>query len=448
MNALLRLFIDFAQHKGIINNSYLVGGTVRDLLIAKTIHDIDITIIEDADNIAKTFADSISASFVMLDKDFGIIRVAKDDEFIDFCRLKGDSIESDLSARDFTINAMAINLSHYANLNIANSSDIRYDLIRKFVIDTFDGLTDLKYKIIRMISESNLAEDPLRLLRAYRFALRLDFSIDINTYHAICRLSPLISKVAVERIAEELRHILRHKFSYKTIRDMGKSGLLVNIFPEIQDIAPELLHYNIRSYTYLEHILNNLSLYFSNYSGFFANYFSYNYKIIGLKFAILFSPGQLAESISLRLKMSKKEIKFIQIISGMHDRFLSLKNSDRSKKIEFLRQIGDELYPLLIFTIAKELICCPNQNPVFLFCLEMLEICHFEIIPKSKLLPILTGDDLMREFHLTPSPLFKYLLDTIESLFLQGKICNKQEALHLIDELLKGGSIKRAPEEP
>lgn len=436
MSKILSLFKDFAKRKEIIKYSFLVGGTVRDILTNKKIHDYDITINEDVINIIKIFADEISASFILLDKDYGIVRVAKEGEFIDFCKMKGGSIEADLSTRDLTINAMAINLSEYENFLNITPSETKSDLSENLIIDPSGGLKDLNCKIIRMVSEDNLAQDPLRLLRAYRFASSLDFSMDINTHHAICKLSPYISRVAVERIAEELRHILSVKFSYKTIRDMQKAGLLVSIFPEIHDINPEILHYNIRSYTYAEHIINNLSLYFSGYDEHIEKYFLENYRIICLKLAILFSPEQMAETIARRLNMSKKEVRFIHMIAELHEKLLMHKNVDKAKKIGFLRLFGDDLYPLLIFTIAKEFICCPNGNPTVLFCKEMLEIYHHEIMPKKKLLPILTGDDLISELNLSPSPLFKELLDKTEALFLEGRIINRQEALCAVRELL------------
>ncbi len=439
MRNLLSLFEDFAKRKGIIKHSFMVGGTVRDILMTKKIHDYDITINEDVIGIIKIFADEISASFIILDVSYGIVRIAKEGEFIDFCTMKGGSIEADLSTRDFTINAMAINLLEYENFSKIEPSEIKSETSRHLIIDPFGGQKDLNHKIIRMLSEDNLAEDPLRLLRAYRFASTLDFSIEINTHQAICKLLPYISKIAVERIAEEIRHILMVRFSYKTIRDMQKSGLLMSIFPEIHNITTETLHYNIRSYAHAEHILNNISLYFSEHDELIANYFMESCKIICLKLMILFSSEQMAESIAIQLKMSKKEVQFIQMIAALHNEFLKCKGADKSKKIGFLRLSGDDLYPLLIFTIAKELICCTDENPLLIFCKEMLEIYCHEIIPKMKFLPILTGEDLIRELHLSPSPLFKWLLDEIETFFLEGKIIDRQGALSAVREILKKG---------
>ncbi len=438
MSKIISLLQEFAKKRGIIEQTYLVGGTVRDIITNKKIHDYDITINEDVITLIKIFSDEISASFIILDEKYGIVRVAKEGEFVDFSTMKGDSIRADLSMRDFTINAMAINLSEFKDFSdgmpsLKNTSTPLQNLI----IDPFNGLTDLKHKIIRMLSEENLLQDPLRLLRAYRFSSCLNFTIEINTHDAICKLSPYISNVAVERIAEELRHILLVNSSYKTIRDMHESGLLLNIFPELKNINIESLHSNINTYKSAEYVLNNLSFYFSDHE-LISNYFAENYRIVCLKLSILFS-STLAISIAERLKMSRKEVQLVNMIEELYKDFIELKNVEKTKKIDFLRLFSDVLYPLIIFAIAKELVCCPNESTTLFYCKEMLEIYHQEIIPKKKLLPIITGDDLIKEFKLSPSPLFKSLLDEIEVLFLEGSITNKKEALATTKEILKRG---------
>ncbi len=432
MNSLLKAFIEFAEMKGITVSSYLVGGTVRDILIGKELHDCDIAIKGDVFDAAKAFASKMQASFVELDKNFGIVRVVKNWHFIDFCRMHGDSIEADLSRRDFSINAMALPISSLDEFQrkVPSSQTVP-------VIDPYNGTDDLRLKIIRMVSEENLMDDPLRLLRAYRFASTLDFSIEINTSNAIRKLSPYISRVAVERITKELRHILKVKFSYKTIRDMHKSGLLLSIFPELTDISPETLHHTIRSYSYAEHVLDNLSLYFSGYDDSIRDYFSESYRIICLKLAALLRERNLSEKAIMRLKLSGRESEFIRMIIERYDKLLMLKSAEKNKKIAFLIQYGDDLYPLLIFSIANELICQLTGHPTLSFCKEMLEIYHGQVVPRKKFLPILTGNDLIEEFHLKPSPLFSKLLNSIEELYLTDIINSRQEALSAVEELIK-----------
>lgn len=441
MNKIFNLFHSFAKKREILERSFLVGGSVRDIVMNLKINDYDITINGDTINIIKAFSDEISASFILLDERFGIVRVAKEGEFIDFSTMKGNAIEADLSMRDFTINAMAINLSEFKDfLDKIGSLNSNLKDIQNFIIDPFNGLLDLKSKIIRMLSENNLLQDPLRLLRAFRFCSTLGFSIEMNTYNATCKLAPHISKVAVERITEELRHILMVDFSYKTIRDMYESGLLINLFPELKNINHDTIDHNICSYSFAEYILNNLSLYFPDHK-IIADYFTENYRIVCLKLAILLSSGKLPITIAERLKMSKREIQLIQMIIELHKDFVEHENADWAEKIDFLRLFGHVIYPLVIYTMANEHICYDNEDPTLLYCKEMLEIYHKEVIPKKKLLPIITGEDLISEFKLSPSPLFKTLLNEIEALFLEGRISNRNEALETVRRLIKRGII-------
>ncbi len=118
MPPLLKLFIDFAEKQGITGNAFIVGGAVRDILLGKELKDIDIAVKGDAINIAKKFAQEINGSFVLLDKEFGIARIVKNSQFIDISILRGDSIHSDLSERDITINAMAIPLKNSDKLQV------------------------------------------------------------------------------------------------------------------------------------------------------------------------------------------------------------------------------------------------------------------------------------------------------------------------------------------
>ena len=432
MNTLFKLFQEFASRNGIENTSFLVGGTVRDLLSDMAIHDYDIVIEHNAVDMARAFADQIGASFVVLDKDFGIIRVAKDKEFIDICAMKGKSIEDDLSQRDFTINAMALNLGVFKGLTSTESTSLA-----PYVIDPFDGIQDLKFSSIRMVSENNLVSDPLRILRAYRFASVLGFSIHKDTSKAIRKYAPHISSVSVERITEELRHILKVKFSCKTIYEMQNSGLLLGIFPELRDILYEQLLHAIQSCSCVENILNKLPLYFSSHEEYFGGYFKEAYRVICLKLAVLLREGNLAERAAIRLKMSNKEIEFIRMIIECYSKLMILKDADKTSKIDYLIESGDDIYPLLIFVLAVDITSQQDARHTVQFCNEMLKIYHSEIMPKKKYLPILTGDDLIEKFHLKPAPFFSKMLGSIERLFLHGLINSKDEAMIAVAEMLK-----------
>ncbi|MCX7913489.1 MAG: hypothetical protein N2511_02750 [Thermodesulfovibrionales bacterium] len=436
MNKILNTFISFAEKENILNISFLVGGSVRDFILKNEIHDYDITISGDVLSIIEKFSKEISGTFVLLDERYGIVRVVKEGDFIDFCSMKGETIKADLSLRDFTINAMAINLVDYVEYLKSKKHNSATDFPKHLIIDPFDGMEDLNFKLIRMISEDNLLQDPLRILRAYRFSATLDFIIESATYEAICKLSEHISKSAVERILEELKHIFLVKFSYQSIKDMYKSSLLLNIFPELRDLDSRMILDNIRSYECLEHILNNLSDYFSEHAV-IENYFRENYRMISLKLAILLSTKEIVDAVIERMRVSKKMSQFISSLLELYRTFMLYKNSNKKEKIAFLRTTGNDLYSLIIYAIAKEHVSFPQDNSLLHYCQEMLNIYNHEIIPKKGLLPIITGDDLIKELNLHPSPLFKFLLKEIELLFLEGSIRDKKEALEKAKDLFE-----------
>lgn len=421
MHRLLELFIDFSEKEGIATDSFIVGGAVRDILLGKELKDIDIAVKGDALNIAKKFAEKVNASFVLLDKEFGIARVIKNNRFIDICLMRGDTIYDDLSDRDITINAMAISLT-----GLEPSA-----LSLQPLIDPFNGKNDLFNGTIKMVSEENLIKDPLRILRIYRFAASLDFSIEEDTLNAAERLAPLITSVAVERIAEELRYIVRLDDSYKTMKALMDNRILANIFPEVRINSLKL-------YKTTEEILSNPSdsLQLSAFSLMpLIKYFETEYRYICLKLSTLFPNPDSAKRSAIRLKMSRKEVEFIhEMVLNCNKILNSYKEiqgmADETKIIGLLKEFRDDVYPLIILAIAQE----PS---ITVFCKEIVRFYDNVFKPRTALLPIITGDDLINTFNLKPSPIFKELLAEIEDMILYGRISSKEEALKIAEEMLK-----------
>ncbi|MEW6739535.1 MAG: hypothetical protein AB1325_06470 [Nitrospirota bacterium] len=424
MHPLLELFIDFAEKEGIATDSFIVGGAVRDILLGKELKDIDIAVKGDAINIAKRFAQEINGSFVLLDKEFGIARIVKNSQFIDISIMRGDSIHSDLSERDITINAMAIPLASFQ----PSAFSLQH------LIDPHNGKDNLFNRIIRMVSEENLIKDPLRILRIYRFAAALNFSIEEDTLSAAERLAPLITSVAVERIAEELRHIVRLDDSYETMKALIDNRILANIFPEVRINSLKL-------YKTTEEILSNPSdsLQLSAFSlRPLIKYFETEYRYICLKLSTLFPNPDSAKQSAIRLKMSRKEVEFIHEMALKRAKILdSYKEmqgmADETKIIGLLKEFRDDVYPLIILAIAQE----PS---IIAFCKEVVSFYDNVFKPRAALLPIITGDDLMREFNIKPSPAFKEILAEIEDMVLEGRISSKEEALKMAKVILKDKS--------
>lgn len=421
MLTLLNLFRKYAEDEGIAD-AFVVGGTVRDLLLGRQIKDADIVLKRDAEKTGRAFADATGASFVLLDRDFGIVRVARDNAFIDICTMYGGSILDDLANRDLTINAMAIPLSKM-DYNAASGC------ILSDIIDPFNGQNDLRYKIIRMISEANLVKDPLRLLRVYRFAAVLNYTVEVNTASAVRTHAFLISDSAVERIAEELRHIVLTPSSYSTLKDMEKDGLLLNLFPELSEIGPDLWRQAKQAYGYAEHIMHNLSLYFPGRSKLIQEFFSRDLRIFCLKLAVLTQDGIIADKVAARLKLSRREGDFIRMLEANHSVIAALAQNLKPAVMGILREFGDDVYALLVYILASERVCQLSGSSSIAFSREIVSIYQDEFLPRLKKLPFISGHDLISEFGLSPSPFFKDILTAIELLALEGLIGSRSEAL-------------------
>lgn len=197
---------------------YPVGGCIRDFILGRTFVDIDIAVDADPLPLAKSFADASRGSLVFLDDFNRIFRVVlKNKETIDFTLLRG-SLEEDLKLRDFTINAVA------------------FDPYQEIFIDPLGGLDDIERKIIRCVSDESFADDPLRILRAVRFAAQLGFTIEINTEELIIKMKEELLKSAAERIRDEWVKILKAENSAKFIETADDMGLMETLFPRAKEM--------------------------------------------------------------------------------------------------------------------------------------------------------------------------------------------------------------------
>ena len=194
--------------------THLVGGSVRDALLERHSDylDLDFVMPQGAVETAATIARHCRAGFVLLDAERQIARVVFRQGTADFAQQVGDSLEADLFRRDFTMNAIAYN-PHTLEL-----------------IDPLNGCLDLEHCIVRMVSAENLAEDPLRLLRAYRQAAQLGFTMHPETAAAARILAPRLKTIAAERVQSEFHYLLTSKRGPAQLKAAWEAGLLSDWF--------------------------------------------------------------------------------------------------------------------------------------------------------------------------------------------------------------------------
>ncbi|MBU2530030.1 MAG: HD domain-containing protein, partial [Elusimicrobia bacterium] len=232
--------------------AYIVGGVLRDILLKRTLTDIDIAVpnTDDLEKKLKLIAKKGSLSFFPLDKNEKTYRMILQKPFIaqiDISAIKGKTIIADLKARDFTINSMAYPLEETIKLSFMNSENGKTKkdktitklkitgLKVKKIIDPTNGIEDLKNKKIVFSNPVKAIEnDPLRMLRAFRIASQLNFTIDKKSLLEIKKQAPNILKSSPERIHDELMLILKKSHSLPYIKDLFKYDLLLTIFPDLK----------------------------------------------------------------------------------------------------------------------------------------------------------------------------------------------------------------------
>lgn len=217
--------------------TYVIGGFVRDLILGRPSKDIDVVCIGSGISLAESVGKALDAHVVVF-PNFGtaMLRSVQGDEEweVEFVGARKESyrsesrkpivedgsLEDDQNRRDFTINAMGI------SLNKSSFGDL---------LDPFDGLKDLKKKIIRtpLNPDITFSDDPLRMMRAIRFASQLTFDIEPDTFDAIVRMNERIDIVSRERVTDELNKIILSSIPSYGFKLLYHAGLLDRIFPEL-----------------------------------------------------------------------------------------------------------------------------------------------------------------------------------------------------------------------
>ncbi|KPK89688.1 MAG: hypothetical protein AMJ88_17215 [Anaerolineae bacterium SM23_ 63] len=203
---------------------WFVGGGVRDHLLGRKTYDLDFAVEGDAIALAKRVADQFGGYYYTLDEARGTGRVILEDSSgqrrtLDFARIRGHDIIADLRSRDFTINAMAINLSDPDEW-----------------LDPTAGARDLKDKILRACGPKSVLDDSVRALRAVRLAIEFDLTIESNTLSQIRDSQQKLGDASPERVRDEVFQIFKNPRPGRALRLLNHLRLLFVIFPELSDL--------------------------------------------------------------------------------------------------------------------------------------------------------------------------------------------------------------------
>jgi tRNA nucleotidyltransferase/poly(A) polymerase len=446
--------------------AFIVGGSIRDLLCGRSPVDYDVTVRGDPAKFARQIESSTNGRMVELGKPGQrIIRVVGEKNIIDVSGIKETSIEKNLLARDFTINAMA------------------YDLSSNRLIDPMGAQRDLKRKTVRMVSKDIFKRDPVRLLRAYRIAAEFKFEIEPRTRAAIQKHAALIQQSAAERVRAEFFKLLQCDVSHPYLSQMAESTLLFAFLPELAALKEcrqnrhhqfNVFDHTLNAFFHLEGLLgSNQELLIAD--GKPAAHQITEPKIPLLKFTILLhdlakpavqtmdrngkrhfyghecQSSQMAEAVCRRLKCSRRDTDKIRFLVRHHARPRLLFTAGHEQKAgpravtRFFMKCAAYIPDILIIAAADMLgkeAEFSERSAAFLAFLNQLMIDYeTSFIPRKSGSRLITGHDLTAEFGLAPSPVYKKILTRVEEERLSRSDMTRQEAVVLVKRLIRDKGI-------
>lgn len=424
----LKALIAFSKDRGV--QLYLVGGSVRDLLLGRQTTDFDFTLASDAIHFAKAFATDIGAIAIALEENPPTARViVKQDKTsqhsqlsMDFAQFRAASLTDDLRLRDLTINAMAIafeNAQTFTNKSHAHNFSQ--------VIDPCGGMKDLETGLLRFPSKQVVIEDPVRLLRIYRFAAQLDFQISQKASDLVTAYRSMLPNVAAERRRDELMKIFYVKKAHPYLKQMEATGLLTQVVPTIKGTHRVWISLE----TFEESpIPTALDAYRKKINHYLQEELSVEINRRSLiKLCLLL--GDNLNGIGERLQFSRKAVQFMECLISGSKKLKNIIPQLTQKQINrFLRTYASDWWGILLYSAAS--------SPIDSAILKQIADTYYEhILPIRKQGRLITGNDLIQEFHLKEGEQIGDLLKEIEERQFDGEIRTREEAFAAVAALIQ-----------
>jgi len=368
--------------------SYLVGGYIRDIILGREPEkvDVDIVVPFNAIEIGQKIADNIGSKFIILDEKREVVRIILNHIYIDIANQVSSTIEGDLCSRDFSINSIAF----------------LFD--KRCLVDPLHGLKDLEISLLRTYSENNLQNDPLRILRSFRFVAELNFKIDLNLITFIKKNKQTLNLVAKERITNEIQKIVRGANALDAVLLIKK----LNIF-DTDNLSEDSFFLDLEKINYAE--LNQEEK---------------------EKFLPSFFITQILDVVSLeKLKFSKAEIAKTKLLRKWHfllgkKNIAELTESDRFA----LHQQLEIFLPSFIFYLP------PNLR------LDWLNRWRDKDDKLFHPTNLLNGDVIKKNFKLEDGPILGELLQYLSKELAYKRLNNFDEAIYKAKEWIQQNAPK------
>ena len=441
--------------------SYIVGGFLRDCLLNREGCDVDIVVDKNcACSTARQLADAIGGYFIELDEFNNIYRVMFEDKihYVDIADCAGSCIEEDLKRRDFTINALA------------------FDLKQQSLIDVTGGLKDIENRIIREISEFNMTDDPLRILRAFRFHSELGFSFSEELKSIIKKQARLLQTPAKERVNTEVVKLFGGDYAHKTLLEMDSYGVLEVVFPFAADLKkiPPNSHHHLGLLEHSIETVKQVQLYYENACDevkthleeeLFAGLRRIAYLKLGAflhdigkpstwtiepqtgrhRFIMHDSEGAKIVVPYLRdLKFSKKQSAYLQKIIKNHIYPAGVVTSeDASEKayLRFYRKVGEETIDLIAIAYADRMSALgPEITQAMLEKningLNKLLAGYLKQKNELKPLPkLLDGNEIMQILNIPASKELGKIIEKLKEAQISSEVVTREDAIEFIKRI-------------
>ena len=451
---------------------YLVGGSVRDLLAgAGTVKDIDLLMRSGSEDVARAFADAVGGSFFFLDEERRITRVVKHEAGaalqFDFTNVEGPDLNADLARRDFTINAMALDLRLFLAGRTLDG-----------LIDLFGGREDVRQRIVRVADPKVLDDDPLRLLRAARFAATLGYTIEKGTADHIRTRAALVTRPSAERVRDELFQIFSARDAGRYLPLLESLGLLTVLLPELAPLkhfAPgkhhlyDIFTHSLRTAAYTDAVVDDLAALTPAHAATVVEHLDetleqFVTRRAALRFACLLHDTAKAETCSRdddgdihffghdqagavkaqavceRFRLSNGTTSVVARLIKHHMRPLNLAGPGGPSKralYRYCRDLKDAVPESIVLSLADarataEVMPAEGFTDTRELSGQVLGY-YYEKYLKAEARPFVSGKDLV-SLGMKPGPRFRKIIEDVRERQADGSLKDRQEAL----EYLKG----------
>ena len=433
---------------------YVVGGTVRDMILNQPLTDIDLVVKGSSHELAETVAALVGGSVVPVGGDYNVTRVAMNGKtVVDIAGFDG-TIQEDLARRDFTMNALALPLQHWPN-----KESIIGDKV------------DLYGRWLRPVNEEIFKVDPVRMLRALRFQHQHRLTFDDTLPRMIHQYASSLMSAPVEKVMEEFQKILMLPSSFHTVKAMQRFGLLVQIFPELllcDGVAQpqqyhmfDVLEHQLHTLFHAEYLIKGSYMGSQDFTAYFDEEVGDNQtRGVMLKLAALLHDigkpstasvddgdihfydhekvgAKMIYERMIKLKVAKRNAKMLANLVRYHMRphSLAVGSTTRRAVHHFCRATGEDVIDILWLGMADKMAHKQQPDPwlhnYVVGIDRVLELKDQPANSPARKCSFVDGNDLMKELGIDPGPIVGDLLALLCEAEACGEIEDREGALAL-----------------